>query len=346
MCGSGKSGRVNWKRILLLACTFAPSPLRLLIWRMLGFRVGRGCQVSACSLIVADQIELGPGAVIGPFTLIFAPSRLRMGERSRIASFVRIIGHGVAELDQQTFVALGCLIDVTRGYKFHLGARSQIGPRGTYYTHGATGLIFNKNYPFRRGSIEIGEDTWIGMGCLMYPRVKVGSGCVVFPGSVVSGDLNAGMALVPAQRTNAIQTSMISAGLEDPAETKLSVMKEFLDLLAERETGSRFEAVNSGKVLHFPDGSRVILAVDSESLGDCRDAVVWSLGRRESHGTTCFAFEELQVLGPWTPRVESIATFLATECGTHFVFDSEAPRTKVPVEAEDHSGSGIAGRAP
>ena len=313
---------MGWKKLLLVACTFAPSRLRIFMWRMLGFQIGDGCEVSACSLIVADSIELGRGAVIGPFTLIFSPSRFRMGERSRIASFVRIAGHGVADFERQTFVALGCLIDVTRGYAFRLGARSQIGPRGTYYTHGATGLIFNKNYPFRRGSIEIGEDTWIGMSCIMYPRITVGDGCVIFPGSIVSADLKEGCALVPAQKaTTTIRTAMISAGLEDPAESKLAVMAEFLDVLASRHAGSRVETTEAGRVLHLPGQGRVIL-LRGESRGslDSQDAVIWSLRRQAGAQSPCFAFEELTVFGPWTPFAETVANYLSTECGTHFVF--------------------------
>ena len=72
--------------------------------------------------------------------MIYAPGKLKLGERCRIASFNRIIGHrGNATFEAQSFVALGNLIDVSND--FTLGRRSQLGPRGTYYTHGESGLV-------------------------------------------------------------------------------------------------------------------------------------------------------------------------------------------------------------
>jgi acetyltransferase-like isoleucine patch superfamily enzyme len=315
---------MSLKQLLLAVCTFAPSALRLFVWRMMGFRVGRGCHVSPCSLIVADVIELGAGAVIGPFTLIYSPSRFRMGERSRIASFVRVIGYGEAVLEQQSFIALGCLIDVTREFTFHLGARSQIGPRGTYYTHGATGLLFNRNYPFRRGSILIGEDTWIGMACIVYPRVTIGDGCVILPGSIVNSDLKARSAIVPVQRTtNVVPSVYIAAGLEDPVAAKWAVMSEFLELLASNHPGSSMEKGATESTLHLPGNQKVILlapgAKADGGLGS-KDVVIWSLDRIDVGQTPCFCFTELTVLGPWTPFAESVADHLSTQRGTYFVF--------------------------
>jgi acetyltransferase-like isoleucine patch superfamily enzyme len=325
---------MSLKRLILAACTFAPSALRLLVWRMLGFRIGRGCHVSPCSLIVADMIELGPGAVIGPFTLVYSPLRFRMGERSRIASFVRIIGYGEADLEQQTFIALGCLIDVTRGYKFRLGARSQIGPRGTYYTHGATGLLFNKNYPFRLGSILIGDDTWIGMACLVYPRVTIGDGCVILPGSIVNSDLKAGSALVPGPRTaKVVPSSFIAAGLEDPVAAKLAVMSEFLELLASNHAGSRVEKTATESTLHLASNQKVILlarGADVRAELESGDLVIWSLDRYEAGQTPSFCFTELTIFGSWTPFAETVADHLSTQCGTHFVFASLSPSTRLP----------------
>jgi acetyltransferase-like isoleucine patch superfamily enzyme len=312
---------MSLKRLLLILCTFAPSSLRLLVWRILGFKIGRGCHVSPCSLIVADEIELGPGAVIGPFTLIYCPSRLRMGERSRIASFVRIIGYGELDLDRQTFVALGCLIDVARGYKFRAGARSQIGPRGTFYTHGACGLLFNKGYPFRMGSILIGEDTWISMACVIYPRVTVGSGCVILPGSILNGDVKDNLVIAPGSRP--LPAEIITGSLKDPAAAKLEVMAEFLGVLALTLPGGRAEKNPTESILHLPGNRRVILILAGNRPEPISgDAVIWSLNRIDTGQTPCFAFTELTIYGPWTPLAETIANHLSTQCGTHFVFNS------------------------
>src|SRR5580658_2875893 len=136
------------REAILLAGTFLPSFLRLATWRIMGFKVGKGCHVSMLSIIVADSIELGPGAVIEALTLIYRPNLLYIGERGRIAGFVRIIGHeGTVHLKPQSFIGLGCLIDCTAC--FELGDRSQLGPRSTAYSHGGSQLLFNMRYPHR-----------------------------------------------------------------------------------------------------------------------------------------------------------------------------------------------------
>src|SRR5262245_1704285 len=102
---------MSLRRLALLLCTVLPSPLRLFVWRCFGFSVGRGAHVSMLSVVIADEIELGPGACIESLTLIYRPTSLVIGERSRIASFVRIIGFGNVRIARQAFVGLGCLID-------------------------------------------------------------------------------------------------------------------------------------------------------------------------------------------------------------------------------------------
>ncbi|ELA59269.1 TPA: acyltransferase [Enterococcus faecium] len=39
-------------------------------------------------------------------------------------------------------------------------------------------------------SIEIGDGTWIGIGTIILPGVKIGSGCVVDAGALVNKDLD------------------------------------------------------------------------------------------------------------------------------------------------------------
>ena len=179
------------------------------------------------------------------------------------------------------------------------------------------------------------------------PRVTVGDGCVIFPASIVSADLKAGLSLVPAQKsTTTIPTAMISAGLEDPAESKRAVMAEFLDLLASHYPGSRMEPTKAGRVLLVPGQGRVIL-LSGESRGalDSQDAVICLLRRQEGAQTPCFAFERVTFFGPWTPFAEPWPTTFQRSAGRTLCSSLQIPRIenprrrvlKVTNVARDHS---------
>src|SRR5689334_8124645 len=92
-----------------------PSPLRLLIWRLLGMEVGPGCRVGLGSLVVADHIKLGPGVVIESFALIYCPAYLELGERCRLSFFVTVLGSGRLVMGARSYAIIGALIDTTHG---------------------------------------------------------------------------------------------------------------------------------------------------------------------------------------------------------------------------------------
>ena len=167
------------RTLLLLFATFLPSVVRIMIWRVLGFRVGTGCYISPFSVIAADYIEFESGVRVDPFCLIYAPRQLTMGERCRVASFVRILGYGSCAFGAQTLIGMSSLINIDTSTEFRLGRHSGLGPRSTYFTHGGNhGLTCTKRYRLRIGPIIIGQDSWVGMACTVYPDVVIGDGTV------------------------------------------------------------------------------------------------------------------------------------------------------------------------
>ena len=318
------------KEITLLAGTFLPSPLRLATWRLCGFKVGRGCHVSMLSIVVADRIELGAGAVIEPLSLIYRPQLLSIGERARIAGFVRIIGHeGIVRLHRQSFVGLGCLVDCTAG--FELGDRSQLGPRSTVYSHGGSQLLYNMRYPHRFGPVLIGSDSWIGMGCIVHPGIKIGDRAIVLPGLVVRAEVKSDTSLVALQLEHrVISTKRLLLGL--PADEQQHKIDGLLRLLARQMRGSRLDESNEeswrlelsgGNTIHLlrQPGARI-----APGLVNSR-AIIWTLlPSGIVAGATNFCFERLAVCGPWTPFSEEVAAFLCRS-GAQFVFDDISSAT-------------------
>jgi len=281
------------------------------VWRLLGMEVGVGCRVSFGSIVVADKIKIDHGAVIEPLTFIFRPESFEMGERARIAGFVRIVGYGQVVIGPQSFVALGCLIDCTMG--FRTGARAGLAPRCTFYTHGSWQLIYNQGQRYRNGPIVVGSDIYIGMCAIVYPNVTIGDRSVISPGQVIRTDVSPDSWVAPLQETH-------REGPLERLQVDLSKRQEQIEADLKH-----LAAKYPGSVLDDSQPDR-LLRGDAEVAIDqlARDrTVVWCLaGGGDSPAIPTFRFGELRVLGGWTPFAESIATLLCEEAGAHFVFES------------------------
>jgi acetyltransferase-like isoleucine patch superfamily enzyme len=278
------------------------------------------------SIVVAESIEIHSGAVIEPLVFIYCPKSFVMGERSRIAGFVRIIGYGEVELKPQSFIALACLIDCST--RFELGDRSQIGPRGLYYTHGGSrGLTFNKRYPQRNGPIRIGRDCWFGMGCIVYPDVVIGEEVVVLPGMVISSNIDSKQALFPLQKThNIVPVEFVRMGVTE--EVLLAQMEEALLEYAATEKSSCLQKVKEDYwMLTLPGNYQIIFLrgkeIPKEVLVEqpSNKTIIWSLYAFEkTNQVPTFFFGDLSIKGGWTPFAERVANFLCEKAGIHFIF--------------------------
>ena len=100
--------------------------------------------------------------------------------------------------------------------RVRIGDRAAIAPRVTLVV--SSHPNFSTIRPFVKcvhGYIEIGDDAWIGTGCIILPDVRIGKGAVVGAGSVVTKDVPdfAVVAGVPAKPLKKLDTSSEAAGL-------------------------------------------------------------------------------------------------------------------------------------
>ena len=173
--------------VLFKATRGAASRLRLLMYRLLGMKMGLrnrmegGGRVRRCS-----QIELGSynaftqGAWLWPNDVDYEGIRIRIGNRNYFNRNVMIDACGLIEIGDQNM--FGPEVYITdSNHRF------------------GSGLAPNE-HPMDAGTVKIGNRCWIGAGVVILKDVELGDGCVVGAGAVVTKSVVPGavVAGVPA----------------------------------------------------------------------------------------------------------------------------------------------------
>ena len=176
------------EHLLFQAPRGALSRVRLLIYRLLGMRMGRrnrmegGGRVRRCA-----QIEIGSlnaftqGCWLWPEDTPFDGTRIRIGNGNYFNRNVMIDACGLVEIGDENM--FGPDIYIT-------DSNHTFGPGKA-----------PKDFPMRAGSVKIGNRCWIGAKATILKGVELGDGCVVAAGAVVTRSVPGGgiVAGVPAR---------------------------------------------------------------------------------------------------------------------------------------------------
>ena len=91
------------------------------------------------------------------------------------------------------YVSSGLIISTISNeetYNLEIGDRVSISPRVTLIlTSDANWSKLNEKIKPVRGSIKIGNDSWLGAGVIVLPGVTIGSSSIIGAGSVVTKDV-------------------------------------------------------------------------------------------------------------------------------------------------------------
>lgn len=191
--------------------------------------------VSAAPSVIAPDVVLGSGGLVGPFCVIGADgdgAPLRVGPDSVFRSHVvvyrgTVIGarfhaaHHILIREETTIgddVSIGthCIVEhhVRIGNSVRLHSRCFV-PELSVLEDGAwlgPGVIVtNARYPNRPETkaklegVTIERDAVVGAGAVLLPGVRIGAGATVGAGAVVVGDVAAGDTVIgnPSRATNA-----------------------------------------------------------------------------------------------------------------------------------------------
>lgn len=153
--------------------------------------VGRNCRIRHC-----HKIRIGRTITIGDNVEINALSRggIRIGNNVTIlrnsiiecTGVLRELGESLV-IGDNVGIAQNCFIQV-RG-RVVIGSNVMFGPNVSIFSenhgHADTSIPMIEQETARKG-VEIGEDNWLGSGSRILDGVKLGKGCIVAAGAVVT----------------------------------------------------------------------------------------------------------------------------------------------------------------
>ncbi|WP_282042227.1 acyltransferase [Winogradskyella flava] len=217
------------KTLTFILCLFLPSFLLRPLLRILGYRIGRAVRIGF-SIIYVNELKISDNSTIGHFNLLFnksisldksskigylnilkGPFGLILKERAAIGNKNYLTRANLGVSYGQSNLELGILTKITTGHHLDLsrsilfgdysilaGIKSQIWTHG--YFHAESG-------PERiriDGEIIIGNNVYIGSGCIFNPGLKIADSIHLGAGSVISKNIekpgmyvNQGLRFIP-----------------------------------------------------------------------------------------------------------------------------------------------------
>lgn len=205
--------KMKLARVLTAALILClPSMFVGTLLKLMGHRVGRGCRfgfslVLADGLLLNDRVKIGhfnflkirrlvmcDDAYIGRMNIIHGPLDVILGKRSFIGNANKItrgiqdvvaVGRCALRLGYLSAITANHRIDCTTGIR--LGDFTTVAGIGSQiWTHG---YIHDTEGPGRYridGKVEIGNNVYIGAGCIVSMGVRIASGAIVGAGVTVA----------------------------------------------------------------------------------------------------------------------------------------------------------------
>jgi acetyltransferase-like isoleucine patch superfamily enzyme len=185
-----------------------PSPLKKLIYRLKGYRIGKKVAIGFGSVIVGDEVSIGEHSSISFFSFVRGRN-ITIGEHVHIGATTFIdtpiieIGDGT-KINEQVFVGGLQFPDskLVVGRNCQIMQMSFINPAKSITIGDDSGiggdcLLFGHNswlsqlegYPVEFEPIEIGKSVSVSWRVFVLPGVKIGDGAVVGANSLVSRDI-------------------------------------------------------------------------------------------------------------------------------------------------------------
>ncbi|HYO14536.1 MAG TPA: DapH/DapD/GlmU-related protein [Thermoanaerobaculia bacterium] len=133
------------------------------------------------------------GCLISPKAEVEITSHLTIGRKSVVSSFTKIKAtDGPLKIGRHVEISNGCVLTSHTG-GVEIGDDCLIGPNvsiiGNNYRYDRLDLPLRLQEKISPKGIRVGNNVWIGAGCVLLDGADIGSGTILTPNSVVSGKL-------------------------------------------------------------------------------------------------------------------------------------------------------------
>lgn len=143
------------------------------------------------SFVVTAVYLLKHKCKISPNAEVELNPLLKMGKGTVVSSFSKVKANGPMNIGENVSIGTNCFISSDAG-GVNIGEYSMIG---------SNACIIGNNYQYNEldvptclqektsKGIDIGENVWLGSGCMILDGAVIGKGAIITPNSVVSGKI-------------------------------------------------------------------------------------------------------------------------------------------------------------
>ncbi len=232
--------------ISIILCIF-PSPIHVVIRRMLGQKIAKKTKIRFGTLIFSNKIEIGANTKIGPFTILRS-DELTIGDHTIIKPFVLIntriieLGNYVhfapfsivnSDFTLNSFLKINdhsrvfpfCWLDAGEGIT--IGKHVGIGGHTLMFTHGVWSNYI-EGAPISRGPIIIKDNVWLPWRIFILPNVTINENVIVGANSLINKSITAN-SLVAGNPVKHIKDYSFTTDLDE----KVKRFKEILERFSE-----------------------------------------------------------------------------------------------------------------
>ncbi len=177
------------RTFLLLLCVVLPNPLKLAIYRALGFRIGKNVRIGMSLFLNIVHVEIGDNCRIGHFNQFRSLTRFELGKSVLILNFNEVTGYYGAPHWPSSFVAEDSVMIMSRHFfdctgTIRIKTKALIGGRDTQLWTHARAILDDGSLELLPYTVEVGRDAYIGARCTLV-ACSVPDGATVAAASVV-----------------------------------------------------------------------------------------------------------------------------------------------------------------